>query len=46
MCENAMTYNKSDTIYYHAARKLLDSGLKLLNKVAIKSASAARIELK
>jgi len=32
MCENAMTYNKSDTIYYHAAKKLLDSGLKLMNK--------------
>lgn len=37
MCENAMTYNKSDTIYYHAARKLLDSGLKLLNKDKILS---------
>jgi hypothetical protein len=28
-----MTYNKMDTIYYHAARKLLDYGLKLLSKV-------------
>lgn len=27
-----MTYNKSDTIYYHAARKLLDNGLKMLAK--------------
>lgn len=39
MCENAMTYNKSDTIYYHAARKLLDSGLKILNKVSSLSLS-------
>lgn len=33
MCENCMIYNKSDTIYYQAARKMLDYGLKLLSKV-------------
>ncbi len=32
MCENCMTYNKPDTIYFHAARKLMDYGLKLLSK--------------
>lgn len=35
MCENCMIYNKSDTIYYQAARKMLDYGLKLLSKVKI-----------
>lgn len=34
MCENCMTYNKPDTIYHHAARKMLDYGLKLLSKVS------------
>jgi hypothetical protein len=33
MCENCMTYNKPDTIYYQAARKMLDYGLKALSKV-------------
>ncbi|CAF0834997.1 unnamed protein product [Brachionus calyciflorus] len=32
MCENCMIYNKSDTIYYQAAKKMLDYGLKLLSK--------------
>ena len=40
MCENCMTYNKQDTIYYHAARKLLDFGLKLLSRVSLRSAFA------
>ncbi|XP_053472906.1 bromodomain-containing protein 7 isoform X1 [Ictalurus furcatus] len=31
MCENAMIYNKPDTIYYKAAKKLLHSGMKILN---------------
>ena len=35
MCENCMTYNKTDTIYYHAAKKMLDYGLKLLSRVTI-----------
>ena len=37
MCENCMTYNKPDTIYYHAARKMLDYGFKLLSRVIKKS---------
>ena len=32
-----MIYNKSDTIYYQAARKMLDYGLKLLCKVQKKT---------
>lgn len=33
MCENAMIYNKPETIYHKAARKLLHSGMKILNQV-------------
>ncbi|CAG13929.1 unnamed protein product, partial [Tetraodon nigroviridis] len=35
MCENAMIYNKPDTIYHKAARKLLHSGMKILSQVCI-----------
>uniref|UniRef100_A0A8C1EJ50 Bromodomain containing 7 n=2 Tax=Cyprinidae TaxID=7953 RepID=A0A8C1EJ50_CYPCA len=31
MCENAMIYNKPETIYYKAAKKLLHSGMKILS---------------
>uniref|UniRef100_A0A672ZRP8 Bromo domain-containing protein n=1 Tax=Sphaeramia orbicularis TaxID=375764 RepID=A0A672ZRP8_9TELE len=33
MCENAMIYNKPETIYHKAARKLLHSGMKILSQV-------------
>lgn len=33
MCNNAMIYNKPDTIYYKAAKKLLHSGMKILSQV-------------
>lgn len=33
MCTNAMTYNKPETIYYKAAKKLLHSGMKILSQV-------------
>ena len=32
MCENCMTYNKQDTIYYQFAKKMLDYGFKLLSR--------------
>ena len=32
MCENCMTYNKPDTIYYQSAKKMLDYGFKLLSR--------------
>ncbi|KAG9260928.1 bromodomain-containing protein 7 isoform X1 [Astyanax mexicanus] len=37
MCENAMIYNKPETIYYKAAKKLLHSGMKILSLERIKS---------
>ncbi len=32
MCENAMKYNRPDTIYWQAAKKLLATGSKLMHK--------------
>lgn len=37
MCNNAMTYNQPDTIYYKAAKRLLQGGLKMLAPEKIKS---------
>uniref|UniRef100_A0A2K5EPF3 Bromo domain-containing protein n=1 Tax=Aotus nancymaae TaxID=37293 RepID=A0A2K5EPF3_AOTNA len=36
MCTNAMIYNKPETIYYKAAKKLLHSGMKILSQERIK----------
>ncbi|XP_064640436.1 bromodomain-containing protein 7-like [Lineus longissimus] len=32
MCDNAMTYNHQETIYYKAAKKLLHQGIKMMSK--------------
>ncbi|XP_013982719.1 bromodomain-containing protein 7 [Salmo salar] len=37
MCENAMIYNKPETIYHKAARKLLLSGMKILRPERLES---------
>ncbi|XP_070760611.1 bromodomain-containing protein 7 [Enoplosus armatus] len=37
MCENAMIYNKPETIYHKAARKLLHSGMKILSQERLES---------
>uniref|UniRef100_A0A672GML2 Bromo domain-containing protein n=1 Tax=Salarias fasciatus TaxID=181472 RepID=A0A672GML2_SALFA len=37
MCENAMIYNKPETIYHKAARKLLHSGMKVLSQERLDS---------
>ncbi|XP_076011599.1 bromodomain-containing protein 7 isoform X2 [Genypterus blacodes] len=37
MCENAMIYNKPETIYHRAARKLLHSGMKILSQERLES---------
>ena len=31
MCKNAMVYNRPETVYYKAAKKLLHAGLKITN---------------
>ena len=33
MCNNAMTYNTPDTVYYGSAKRLLTFGVKLIAKV-------------
>ncbi|NP_001082592.1 bromodomain-containing protein 7 [Xenopus laevis] len=37
ICHNAMIYNKPGTIYYRAAKKLLNSGIKILSQERIQS---------
>ena len=34
MCNNAMTYNSPETLYYHTAKNLLSVGLKIITKVS------------
>lgn len=33
MCDNAMIYNRPETVYYKAAKKLLHTGFKMMSKV-------------
>ena len=35
MCENCMTYNHPDTIYYKEAKKLQTIGMRATSKVSI-----------
>lgn len=41
MCENAMTYNQPETIYYKAAKRLLHAGLKLTGPEKLKTLLSA-----
>uniref|UniRef100_G1MSR9 Bromodomain-containing protein 9 n=1 Tax=Meleagris gallopavo TaxID=9103 RepID=G1MSR9_MELGA len=34
MCDNAMTYNRPDTVYYKLAKKILHTGFKMMSKQA------------
>lgn len=44
MCNNAMTYNRPETIYYREAKKLLSSGMKLMSKVRRNEREGSRRE--
>lgn len=33
MCDNATVYNRPETVYYKAAKKLLHTGFKMMSKV-------------
>ncbi|KAM7148194.1 bromodomain-containing protein 9 isoform 3-T3 [Molossus nigricans] len=35
MCDNAMTYNRPDTVYYKLAKKILHAGFKMMSKAAL-----------
>lgn len=37
MCRNAMVYNRPDTVYYKAAKKLLHAGLKITSADKLRS---------
>lgn len=41
MCDNAMTYNQPETIYYKAAKRLLHAGLKLTGPEKLKTLLSA-----
>lgn len=46
MCDNAMTYNRPDTVYYKLAKKILHAGFKMMSKVRSPQtarATAARV---
>jgi len=34
MCNNAMTYNRPETIYYKEAKRLLQTGVKMMSIVS------------
>ncbi|XP_037655064.1 bromodomain-containing protein 9 isoform X4 [Choloepus didactylus] len=35
MCDNAMTYNRPDTVYYKLAKRILLAGFKMMSKAAL-----------
>ncbi|KAM5156999.1 bromodomain-containing protein 9 [Mantella aurantiaca] len=44
MCDNAMTYNRPETVYYKLAKKLLHTGFKMMSKAAILGDEDATVE--
>lgn len=42
MCDNAMVYNRPETVYYKAAKKLLHTGFKMMSKVTRSSKPKAK----
>uniref|UniRef100_G3UA64 Bromo domain-containing protein n=1 Tax=Loxodonta africana TaxID=9785 RepID=G3UA64_LOXAF len=45
MCTNAMIFNKPETIYYKAAKKLLHSGMRILGQERIQSLKQSMADL-
>ena len=43
MCNNAMVYNAPETIYYKAAKKLVQSGSKLLSPVSTSTSTIIKL---
>ncbi|XP_031602102.1 bromodomain-containing protein 9 isoform X1 [Oreochromis aureus] len=43
MCDNAMVYNRPETVYYKAAKKLLHTGFKMMSKVTRSSKPKERL---
>ncbi|XP_040833301.1 bromodomain-containing protein 9 isoform X6 [Ochotona curzoniae] len=44
MCDNAMTYNRPDTVYYKLAKKILHAGFKMMSKAALLGSGEAAVE--
>ncbi|XP_037385755.1 bromodomain-containing protein 9 isoform X3 [Talpa occidentalis] len=44
MCDNAMTYNRPDTVYYKLAKKILHAGFKMMSKAALLGGEDAAVE--
>lgn len=44
MCNNVMTYNRSEIIYYREVKKLLSSGMKFMLKVRRNEREGSRRE--
>ncbi|KAF6356630.1 bromodomain containing 9 [Rhinolophus ferrumequinum] len=44
MCDNAMTYNRPDTVYYKLAKKILHAGFKMMSKAALLGSEHTAVE--
>ncbi|XP_006227849.1 bromodomain-containing protein 9 isoform X1 [Rattus norvegicus] len=44
MCDNAMTYNRPDTVYYKLAKKILHAGFKMMSKAALLGSEDPAVE--
>ncbi|XP_045856912.1 bromodomain-containing protein 9 isoform X3 [Meles meles] len=44
MCDNAMTYNRPDTVYYKSAKKILHAGFKMMSKAALLGSEDTAVE--
>uniref|UniRef100_G3UB68 Bromodomain-containing protein 9 n=1 Tax=Loxodonta africana TaxID=9785 RepID=G3UB68_LOXAF len=44
MCDNAMTYNRPDTVYYKLAKKILHAGFKMMSKAALLGSEDTAVE--